>query len=49
MDEFKKKLGRLERFKYPLLVLLAGVLLMLLPLSPSTPKLRIRLPFSVNR
>ena len=38
MDEFKKKLGRLERFKYPLLVLLAGVLLMLLPLSPSTPK-----------
>ena len=38
MDEIKKKLGRLERFKYPLLVLLAGVLLMLLPLSPSTPK-----------
>ena len=38
MDEIKKKLGRLERFKYPLLVLLVGILLMLLPLSPSTPK-----------
>jgi hypothetical protein len=33
MDEIKKKLGLLGRFKYPLLVLLAGVLLMLLPLS----------------
>ena len=35
MDEIKKWLGRLERFKYPLLVLLVGVLLMLLPLSPA--------------
>lgn len=33
MDEIKKRLGRLEKFKYPLLVLLAGVLLMLLPIS----------------
>ena len=33
MDELKKKLGRLEQFKYPLLVLLVGILLMLLPLS----------------
>ena len=36
MDEIRKKLGRLKKFKYPLLVLLVGVLLMLLPLS--TPK-----------
>ena len=36
MDEIRKKLGRLEKFKYPLLVLLVGVLLMLLPFS--TPK-----------
>ena len=35
MDELKKWLGRLERYKYPLLVLLVGVLLMLLPLSPA--------------
>ncbi|MDO4990941.1 MAG: hypothetical protein Q4E45_10595 [Eubacteriales bacterium] len=33
MDELKKKLGRLEQFKYPLLVLLVGILLMLFPLS----------------
>lgn len=34
MDEIRKKLGRLDKFKYPLLVLLVGILLMLLPLSP---------------
>ena len=34
MDEFKRLLGQLSKFKYPLLVLLAGVLLMALPLSP---------------
>ena len=33
MDEIRKKLGRLEKFKYPLLVLLVGILLMLLPFS----------------
>ena len=33
MDEIKSMLARVEKFKYPLLVLLAGVLLMLLPLS----------------
>ncbi|MCR5577323.1 MAG: hypothetical protein K6F56_09975 [Oscillospiraceae bacterium] len=34
MDEIKKRLSLLGKFKYPLLVLLAGMLLMLLPLSP---------------
>ena len=31
MNDWKKLLAGLERFKYPLLILLAGVLLMLLP------------------
>lgn len=38
MDELKKRLEQLQKFKYPLLVLLAGVLLMLLPLSSEKPK-----------
>ncbi len=38
MDEIKKKLGRLEQFKYPLLILIVGVLLMMLPLSASGDK-----------
>lgn len=36
MDEVKRLLAQLEKFKYPLLILLAGVLLMLLPLSPNS-------------
>ena len=33
MDEIKKKLEGLGKYKYPLLVLLVGILLILLPLS----------------
>ena len=31
MDDLKKRLGGLGKFKYPLLILLLGILLMLLP------------------
>ncbi len=36
MSEIKGKLGNLEKFKYPLLILIIGVLLMLLPSGSKT-------------
>lgn len=35
MTELREKLGKLEKFKYPLLVLILGVTLMLLPAGSS--------------
>ncbi len=37
MSEHKEKLARLEKFKYPLLVLVLGVALMLIPGKSSFP------------
>lgn len=36
MSEIKGKLGSLEKFKYPLLVLIIGIVLMLLPTGSKT-------------
>lgn len=37
MTELREKLGKLEKFKYPLLVLILGVTLMLLPTGSPGP------------
>lgn len=38
MERLKDKIGKLEKFKYPLLILIIGVMLMLFPTSTGTQK-----------